>query len=121
MLAASEANDCEYCVAAHSTLAKRFVKVDPAVVDAVRRRAPLSDAKLDALVIFARKVVEQRGWLSGGEVDAFLTAGYTRAQVMEVLLGVGMKTFNNYVDHIAHTPLNDQFKAEAWQPKRKAA
>jgi hypothetical protein len=32
-----------------------------------------------------------------------------------------MKTFNNYVDHIAHTPLNDQFKAEAWEPKRKAA
>ena len=52
---------------------------------------------------------------------AFLDAGYTRAQVIEVLLGVGMKTFNNYVDHIAHTPLNDQFKAEAWQPKRKVA
>ena len=32
-----------------------------------------------------------------------------------------MKTFNTYVDHIAHTPLNDQFKAEAWQPKRKIA
>lgn len=121
MLAVSEANDCEYCVAAHSTLAKRFVKVDPAVVDAVRRRAPLADARLDALAVFTRKVVEQRGWLSGGEVDEFLSAGYTRAQVMEVLLGVGMKTFNNYVDHIAHTPLNDQFKAEAWQPKRKAA
>lgn len=121
MLAVSEANDCEYCVAAHSTLAKRFVKVDPAVVDAVRRRAPLADARLDALAVFTRKVVEQRGWLSGADVDAFLAAGYTRAQVMEVLLGVGMKTFNNYVDHIAHTPLNDQFKAEAWQPKRKAA
>lgn len=32
-----------------------------------------------------------------------------------------MKTFNNYVDHIARVPLNDQFKAEAWQPKRKVA
>jgi uncharacterized peroxidase-related enzyme len=121
MLAASEANDCEYCVAAHSTLAKRFVKVDPAVVDAVRRRAPLADARLDALAVFTRRIVEQRGLLSGAEVDAFLAAGYTRAQVIEVLLGVGMKTFNNYVDHIAHTPLNDQFKADAWQPKRKAA
>ena len=50
-----------------------------------------------------------------------LEAGYTKAQVIEVLLGVGMKTFNNYVDHIAHLPLNDQFKAEAWQPKRKVA
>jgi AhpD family alkylhydroperoxidase len=121
MLAVSEANDCEYCVAAHSTLAKRFAKVDPAVVDAVRRRAPIADVRLDALARFTRKVVERRGMLADGEVDAFLGVGYTRAQVIEVLLGVGMKTFNNYVDHIAHTPLNDQFKADAWQPKREAA
>ena len=121
MLAASEANDCGYCVAAHSTIAKRMVKVDPVLVDAARRREPLADAKLDALVRFTRQVVEQRGTLADADVAAFLDAGYTRAQVVEVLLGVGMKTFNNYVDHIAHTPLNDQFKAEAWLPKRKAA
>ena len=121
MLAVSEANDCEYCVAAHSTLAKRMAKVDAALVDATRRRKPLPDAKLDALVTFTRVVVEQRGFLAEADVAAFLEAGYTKAQIIEVLLGVGMKTFNNYVDHIAHTPLNDQFKAEAWQPKRKAA
>jgi len=121
MLAASEANDCEYCVAAHSTLAKRFAKVDPALVAATRRREPLADAKLDALVTFTRKVVEQRGMLADADVATFLETGYTKAQVIEVLLGVGMKTFNNYVDHIAHTPLNDQFKAEAWQRKRKVA
>jgi uncharacterized peroxidase-related enzyme len=121
MLAVSEANDCTYCVAAHSTLAKRFAKVDPALVDAVRHRAPLADAKLDALVTFTRKVVEQRGVLAEVDVAAFVGAGYTTAQIIEVLLGVGMKTFNNYVDHIAHTPLNDQFKVESWQAKRKAA
>ena len=121
MLAVSVANDCEYCVAAHSTLAKRFAKVDPVLVGATRRGEPLADAKLDALVTFTRKVVEQRGMLAEAEVAAFLEAGYTKAQVIEVLLGVGMKTFNNYVDHIAHMPLNDQFKAEAWQPKRKVA
>src|SRR5215813_14274247 len=58
MLAASEANDCEYCVAAHSTLAKRMAKVNPELVDAVRCRAPLADSRLDALVTFTRKVVE---------------------------------------------------------------
>src|SRR5499427_10333043 len=64
MLAVSEANDCEYCVAAHSTLAKRLAKVDPALVGATRRREPLADPKLDALVTFTRKVVEQRGVLA---------------------------------------------------------
>ena len=121
VLAVSEANDCEYCVAAHSTLAKRMAKVDPALVDATRRREPLPDAKLDALVTFTRVVVEQRGFVAEADVAAFLEAGYTKAQIIEVLLGVGMKTFNNYVDHIAHTPLNDHFKAEGWEPKRKAA
>lgn len=120
-LAVSEANDCLFCVAAHSTIAKHMAKADPAAVAAARERKPLVDAKLDALVNFTRKVVEQRGFVAEADLAAFLKAGYTKAQVIEVLLGVGMKTFNNYVDHIAHTPLNDQFKAEAWQPKRKVA
>jgi len=120
-LAVSEANDCAFCMAAHSTIAKRVAKAAPSLVDAVRRREPLGDAKLEALVAFTRSVVEQRGFVAERVVASFLDAGYTRAQVIEVLLGVGMKTFNNYVDHIAHVPLNDQFEAEAWQPRRKAA
>jgi uncharacterized peroxidase-related enzyme len=120
-LAVSEANDCEFCVAAHSTLAKRVGKADPALVAATRSREPLPDAKLDALVTFARKLVEHRGFLAEADVAAFIGAGYSKAQVLEVLLGVGMKTFHNYVDHIAHVPLNDEFKAEVWHPKRQAA
>jgi len=120
-LAVSEANDCPFCVAAHSTFAKRFAHVAPDIVAAVRERAPLSDAKLDALVSFVRKVVEHRGWVADADVAGFLAAGYGKAQLIEVLMGVGMKTYNNYVDHIGHLPLNDQFKPEAWQPKRKAA
>jgi uncharacterized peroxidase-related enzyme len=114
-LAVSEANDCRFCVAAHSTLAKRVLQADPMLVDAVRGRESLSDAKLDALVTFTRKIVEQRGFVTESDVGAFLHAGYTNAQVIDVLFGVGMKTFNNYVDHIAHVPLNDQFKAEVWK------
>ena len=120
-LAVSEANDCEFCMAAHSTIAKRVAKADPALITAVRAREPLPDAKLDALVTFTRKVVEQRGFVADSDVAALFEAGYSRAQLIEVLLGVGMKTFNNYVDHIARVPLNDQFKAEAWRPKRKVA
>jgi uncharacterized peroxidase-related enzyme len=118
-LAVSEANDCEFCVAAHSTFAKR-VKADPMLVDAILAREPLSDARYDSLVTFTRKVVEQRGYVTDTDLEAFFQAGYTKEQVIEVVLGVGMKTFNNYVDHIAHVPLNDQFKAEAWPPKRNS-
>ncbi len=103
-----------------------MAKADPALVAATRDREPLPDTKLDALVSFTRKLVEQRGFVAPAELAAFLNAGYTKAQVIEAPLGVGMKTFNNYVDHIyvdhiARVPLNDQFKAEAWQSKRKVA
>jgi uncharacterized peroxidase-related enzyme len=120
-LAVSEANDCAFCIAVHSTLAKAVAKANPELVSATRDRQRLPDSRLDTLVTFTRKIVEQRGFVADTDVAAFLHAGYTRAQVIEVLLGVGMKTFNNYVDHIAHVPLNDEFRAEAWQPKRKAA
>jgi AhpD family alkylhydroperoxidase len=48
-IAVSEANDCQFCVAAHSTIAKHMAKADPAAVAAARRNVPTSDTKLDAL------------------------------------------------------------------------
>jgi len=74
-LAVSEANDCQFCVAAHSTIAKRVAKADPALVAATRAREPLTEPKLDALVTFTRKLVEQRGFVADADVAAFLEAG----------------------------------------------
>ena len=45
---------------------------------------------------------------------AFLNAGYTRTQVLEVVLGVGVKTLSNYTNHIADTPLDAAFAKAAW-------
>jgi len=59
-------------------------------------------------------VVEQRGRVSGKAVDNFISAGYSRSQVLDVVLGVTMKTLSNYANHIIHAPLDSQFQAEAW-------
>ncbi|MGH3432460.1 MAG: hypothetical protein ACRDQB_06455 [Thermocrispum sp.] len=40
--------------------------------------------------------------------------GFTRRQVLDVLAGVAMKTLSNYANHLAHTPLDDAFAAQAW-------
>ena len=95
-------------------IAKHMVKADPAIVDALRNGKPLSDSKLDALVSFTRAVVKNRGVVSGQALDTFITAGYSRAQVLEVVLGVAFKTLSNYTNHIIHTPLDTAFQAEAW-------
>ena len=71
-------NDCHYCMAGHTTLAK-MQKMDPAVIDALRAGTPLPDRKLKALHRFATKVVRNRGWVSDTEIEAFLAAGYAGA------------------------------------------
>jgi len=50
------------------------------------------------------------------ELQQFLDAGYTQAQVLEALVGVSMKTLSNYANHIADTPLDVKFAPFAWEP-----
>ncbi|MBS3964103.1 MAG: carboxymuconolactone decarboxylase family protein [Methylomonas sp.] len=114
LLAISAENHCTYCVAAHSMIAKHMAKADPVIVDALRNGKPLPDSKLDALASFARTVVKNRGVVCGQTLDKFITAGYSRAQVLEVVLGVAFKTLSNYTNHIIDTPLDTAFQAEAW-------
>jgi uncharacterized peroxidase-related enzyme len=115
LLAVSIENQCTYCVAAHSMIAKRMVKADPAIVNALRNCAPLPDVKLDVLATFARAVVKNRGMVCGKTLDNFIAAGYTRSQALEVVLGVAFKTLSNYTNHIIDPPLDTAFQAEAWE------
>lgn len=114
LLTVSVQNDCRYCVAAHSVGA-RMAGVPPDVLAGLRSGAPLSDAKLEALRQFTRKMVESRGWLGDADMQAFASAGYSRQNVLEVILGVSLKTISNYTNHIAGTPLDEAFQAEEWR------
>lgn len=116
LLTASVENECHFCVAAHSGGAKK-AGIDDADLQALREQRPLQDKRLDALHAFALDVVRKRGWVGDDAVDRFLEAGFTRQQVLEVVLGVTMKTLSNYTNHIAGTPLNEELKPLAWDGK----
>lgn len=113
ILAASRLNECHYCMAAHSVVAG-MQNVPEYVVDAIRNDLPIVDPKLEALRSFAAAMVEKRGWVSDGETDAFLAAGYTKAQILEVVLGISFKTLSNYTNHVAETPLDSAFSQRTW-------
>ena len=85
------------------------------MVDALRDGGVLSDLRLDALATFVRQVVRQRGWVEHANIEAFIDAGFTRAQVLEVVLGVAQKTLSNYANHLMKTPLDAAFESERWQ------
>lgn len=117
-LAVSVANRCEFCVAAHSFIAKMMAKADPLLVAALREERPLTNPKLNALVRLTRAIVHQRGWVEPEQIRDFLDAGYTKANVLDVILGVTMKTLSNYANHVIKTPLNEAFAGEHWDAPR---
>lgn len=106
-------NNCHYCMAGHTTLAK-MIKMDDAVIAALRSGEPLPDPKLEALHRFTTIVVRTRGFAQDSEVDAFLAAGYTRQNVLEVVLGVATKVLSNYTNHIVHTELDPFMRGNEW-------
>ncbi len=118
LVAASAENGCDYCTAAHGMLAHN-AGLSRDDVSAVQGGGRLSDPKQEALRAFTTLVVEKRGWASEDDIQAFLEAGYTQAQVLEVVIGVAVKTITNYVNHMTKPELNAQFAAFA--VTRKAA
>jgi uncharacterized peroxidase-related enzyme len=113
LVALSVENRCEYCVSAHTTLL-HMAKAPQHVIDGVRRRTDTGDARIDALVHFGRLMVQKRGWADDSDVQAFLDAGFTREQVLEVLTALSLKTLTNYANHLAGTPLDDVFVRDRW-------
>lgn len=115
LLTTSRANECRYCVAVHSTVGD-MQKDPPEIIDAIREDRPLADAKLEALRQLTRALVDGRGH-ADREIHAFIAAGYRSSQVIEVLVGIMMKTLSNYTNHLASTPLDGVFERRAWAPR----
>ena len=110
LLAVSTENDCGYCKSAHTAIAK-MQNVDDAVLRAIANGDKLPDDKLDVLFDFTRTMVEKRGHPSNDDLQKFFDAGFSEAQVQDVIAGIGMKTLSNYNNHVAETPVDDQFKS----------
>lgn len=115
-LIVSRANKCHYCVSIHS-MAAEMVKVPEEDIEAIRNKKPLSDSMLEALRKFTTLMVENRGWASEQEIDDFLKAGYKKEQVLELIVGIAQKSISNYINHIAHTPLDEAIKPYKWEEK----
>jgi uncharacterized peroxidase-related enzyme len=113
-LTVSRYNSCHYCMAVHSTHAQRS-GVDSETVTALREGKPLADPQLEAVRRFAHAVVADQGNVPEEEVEQFLGAGFGQRQILDIIVGVAMKTLSNYINHLALTPLDGAFAAQAWE------
>ena len=104
-LAVAEINGCGYCLAAHTYLGKNLAKLDDAEI-AANRAGTSNDAKADAAVRFAGKVVSERGHVALDDLDAVRAAGYGDAEILEIVVHVALNTLTNYVNEVAGTDID---------------
>ncbi len=110
-LAVSTTNGCHYCRAAHQWLGRQ-AGIPSADLDAISAGNLPKDEPLAALVRATRMVLFRKGWLTTGDLEVLEQQGITRAKLYEIVAIIGLKTISNYVNHIAHTPIDSQFHSE---------
>ncbi|BDW96631.1 alkyl hydroperoxide reductase AhpD [Thalassospira tepidiphila] len=104
-LAVAQLNGCDYCLSAHTYLGKNIAKLDDAEI-AANRNGTSSDQKADAAVRFAVALVKNRGQVSEGDVSAAKLAGYSEAELVEIVAHVALNTLTNYLNEAFDTPID---------------
>jgi uncharacterized peroxidase-related enzyme len=103
-LAVSEANQCNYCLSAHSFLGSKAGLSESDLLEA--RHGFASDEKVHAALAFARKITEDRGHVSDEDVEEVRSAGYTDGEIAEIVANVALTTFTNYFNQVAGTEID---------------
>ena len=109
MLTVSRVNGCPYCQAVHKALSKK-AGVAAEVIDAVVQDSLPAAPWERALVTATRLLMEKRGWLEASDMEDLGKQGLTRPLLYELTGIIAIKTISNYINHMAHTELDPQFK-----------
>lgn len=104
-LAVAQVNRCGYCLSAHTYLGLNLAKISPEEV-AMNRKGTSGDAKANAAVAFAYAVAKERGHVSDTDLAAVRKAGFTDAQIVEIVALVAENTFTNYLNEVAKTDID---------------
>lgn len=104
-LAVAESNGCGYCLSAHSYIAANMAKIGADEI-AKARTGHSANAKTDAALTFAKRVVAARGHVADSDLAAVRDAGWDNAAILEIVTHVALNTLTNYVNEVAATPVD---------------
>jgi uncharacterized peroxidase-related enzyme len=104
-LAVAEANGCNYCLSAHNYLGTNLAKLSPAEIEA-SRRGTSGDKKAAVAVGFAVKITNNRGKVSDDDLQAVRAAGYSDAEIVEIVGHVALNTLTNYINEVLGTEVD---------------
>jgi uncharacterized peroxidase-related enzyme len=104
-LAVAESNSCNYCLSAHTYIGANLVKIDADTLNAARLGNAV-DTKTDAVLKFAKTLVNKKGLVNDADVEAVKTAGITEAEVGEIVGHVALNILTNYFNNTANTDID---------------
>lgn len=103
-VAVADRNACAYCLAAHTALGRKAGATPEEMRAAQQGEA--HDARTQAVLRFALKLVDARGQASDQDVQALRQAGLEDGQIVEVLAHVALNLFTNYVNVAFDVPVD---------------
>ncbi len=103
-IAVSQANGCEYCLSAHTTMGK--LRGLPPEELAAARKGQSVDPKAQAALDFALAIVAERGRVTDGAFTDIREAGYGDEEIAEIVANVALMIFTNYFNNVAQTKLD---------------
>lgn len=112
-ITAAVTNGCGFCVAGHTELSLKRIRMSEELVEALRKKTPIADPKLNTLAKFTVAVMESKGNVGEQILTEFLEAGYTHRAALDVVLGVALSTICNFSNNMAHTPINAELQPYA--------
>jgi alkylhydroperoxidase family enzyme len=92
-----------------------MMQVDGDIIEALRNETPLKSEKLEVLRRTTLLMLRQRGMIDSADVESFYQAGYSRQNLLDIVLLMSQKVMSNYVNHLADTPVDEPFKAFVWK------
>lgn len=103
-LTVGQANECDYCLAAHSYLGQKAGLGEEEVLDA--RRGTAHNEKAAVALSFAQRIVDNRGLVSDDDLEEVRRAGYLDGEIAEIVANVALNIFTNYFNHVAGTEVD---------------
>ncbi|SEI54738.1 uncharacterized peroxidase-related enzyme [Dyadobacter sp. SG02] len=103
-LVVSQVNQCDYCLAAHTILARKRGFTDEEIIGF--RKGDAADPKLHTAIQLAKAIAENKANVSDAVRDAFFEAGYDEAGLMDLISLVTLRTFTNYVYALTKIPVD---------------
>ena len=94
-LALAQQNTCEYCVSAHTAIGRK-AGLSNSEIEANRVGTSL-DAKAASAVRFAKSLAEHKGEVTNIELLEIRNAGYSEAEIVEIITHVGLNLLANII------------------------